>query len=242
MELIVTCDYDELSRRAADDVAQLVREKPDAAVVLATGDTPLGMYRELAARRVRGELDTSRLRVFQLDEYVGLPPGDERSLYGWMGRAFLGPLAIPPERVVRLEGDAADPEDACRRYVDSVRQAGGYDLAVLGLGPNGHLGYNEPPADAAAPTRIVALAPESIASGARYWGGPEQVPPRALTAGMDLLLAARRILLLVAGEHKRAILGETLDGPVVPEVPASYLRRADGVTVITDRAARPPRG
>lgn len=237
VRLLVADDYAALSQAGADLMVQLIRANPTAAIVLATGNTPMGVYGELAARRRRGEFDPSRLRIFQLDAYLGLAPEDPRSLYGWMARSVLDPLGIPGANVVRLPGDTAEPAAACRAYESAVRAAGGFDLAVLGLGPNGHLGFNEPPSDAEAPTRVIALTEASIQSNARYWGGAGQVPRAALTAGMDLLLAARQTLLLVSGEHKRDILRRTLAGPVDPQVPASYLQRAAGVTVLADRAA-----
>ena len=237
MRVVVTEDYAALSRAAAKRVAALVADTPAAALVLATGETPMGMYRELAALRQRGELDTSRLRIFQLDAYLGLTPDDPRSLYGWMDRAVLQPLGIPRGQVVPLPGDVPDPEAVCRAYDEAVAAAGGFDLAVLGLGPNGHLGFNEPPADPTAPTRVVELTEASIESNARYWGGRDRVPRRALTAGMSVLLAARSTLLVVSGAHKRAILRRTVDGPVTRDVPASFLQEARDVTVIADRAA-----
>lgn len=237
MRLIVTDDYAALSRAGADLLVTLIAAKPTATTVLATGETPLGAYAELAARHGRGEIDASRLRAVQLDEYLGLAPDDRRSLYGWMRRAFLDPLGIAPATVVRLHGDAGDPLAACRVYDAAVRAAGGLDLAVLGLGPNGHLGFNEPPAGPDVPTRVVSLSEESVRSNARYWGGRDQVPRAALTAGMSTLLAARQTVLLVSGAHKRAILHRVMAGPVTPDVPASYLQRASNVTVIADAAA-----
>lgn len=237
MKLIVRDDYDALSQTAVGLIADLVAAQPTAAIVLATGETPLGAYRALAERVRREGIDVSRLRLFQLDEYLGLEPGDDRALYGWMERAVLAPLGVPAANVVGLPGDIPDPDEACRAYAAAVRTAGGFDLAVLGLGPNGHLGFNEPPTGPDAPTRPVALTEASIESNGRYWGGRERVPRRALTAGMDLLLGAKRTVLLVAGAHKREILTRTLEGPETPEVPASLLRRAANVTVVADRAA-----
>lgn len=241
MRIIVAHDYASLSRHAADLAASVIREHPRAAIVVATGESPMGMYRELAERKVRGELDTSRLRIFQLDAYLGVREDDPRSLYRWMHRSFLEPLAIRAEQVVRLRGDAPDPEATCLAFNRAVEEAGGLDLAILGLGLNGHLAFNEPPADRHSTTRLVDLSPESIAGSARYWGGSEHVPTRALTAGLAQILAARQTLLLVSGEHKRDILERTLEGPVSSGVPASYLQDASDVTVVADRDAAPRR-
>jgi glucosamine-6-phosphate deaminase len=240
MRLIVTKNYDEMSRAAADFVAALVKTKPDATLVLPTGETSLGLYRELVARHQQGAFDASRLRIFQLDEYLGVAPDDDRSLYRWVKQTALDPLAIPPDNVVRLLGDSADPAAACRAYHEAVMAAGGLDLALLGLGPNGHLGYNDPPAEASSPTRVLDLSESSLQSAARYFGGLDRVPRRALTCGMDLLLGARQKLLMVSGAHKREILRQSLIGPVNPQVPASYLQQADHVTVIADEAAVAP--
>jgi glucosamine-6-phosphate deaminase len=237
VELIIVDDYKALSRAGADWLAERIRAKPDATVVVATGDTPMRMYRELAERFIRGLIDTSWLRVFQLDAYLGLTPDDRRSLFGWTRRSFIEPLGISEENVVRLAGDASDPWEACRAYDRAARQAGGFDISILGLGPNGHLGFNEPPSPPDASTRVVDLTPESIVSSARYWGNEEQVPRQALTCGMDLLLAARQTLLLVSGAHKHQILHRAVEGPLTPDVPASYLQSASNVTVLADRAA-----
>ena len=237
VELIIVDDYQTLSHTGADWLMEAIRAKPDAAIVVATGDTPMGVYHELARRRSRGLIDTFRLRVFQLDAYLGLPPDDRRSLFGWTCRSFIEPLGVPEANVVRLPGDAPDPWEACRVYDAAVRAAGGFDISVLGLGPNGHLGFNEPPSPLDATTRLVDLTPESIVSNARYWGGEDQVPLQALTCGMDLLLAARRTLLVVSGAHKHEILHSAIEGPPKPEVPASYLQLSSNVTILADRAA-----
>jgi glucosamine-6-phosphate deaminase len=234
MRTVVVRDYEALSRAAADAIAATLSRKPDALMLLATGDTPMGAYRELAERRLRGELDTSQLRAAQLDEYAGLGADDRRSLYGWMERSFLDPLGVTAERTIRL--DALLPSDvACREYDAAIAAAGGFELAVLGLGPNGHLGFNEPPSPRDAPTREVALAPESLVSNAVYWG--DDVPRRAVTAGMDLIMEARAVLVIVSGSHKRAILERTLQGEPSPDCPASLLRLRGAVTVAADRAS-----
>ena len=237
MNVIIVDDYESLSHAGADWLVEAINAKPDATIVVATGNTPMGVYHELAKRYSQGLIDTSRLRVFQLDAYIGLAPDDQRSLFGWMHRSFIEPLDIAETNVVRLVGDAPDPWDACRIYEVAVREVGGFDISILGLGPNGHLGFNEPPSLPDSPTRVVPLTPESIASNARYWGGEEQVPPQALTCGMDLLLAARWTLLLVSGAHKYEILHRAIEGRQTPDVPASYLQSASNVTVLADRAA-----
>jgi glucosamine-6-phosphate deaminase len=239
MNLIISPNYPTLSQRAADIIAAVIAARPDATMVLATGDTPMGVYRELTARYQRRELDTSRLRIFQLDEYLGITEDDRRSLYGWLVRSFVEPLGIPPGNVVRLRGDTADPTAACRDYIQAVEAAGGFDLSVLGLGPNGHLGFNEPPCGPDAPTRVVDLTEASIESNARYWDGRDQVPHQTLTAGMDLLMAARQTLLVVSSARKRDILRRTLAPPPTPDVPASYLQQAANVTGLADRNAWP---
>jgi glucosamine-6-phosphate deaminase len=237
---VVVSDYDALSQAAADSIAATLARKPDALLLLATGDTPMGAYRELAERRLRDVLDTSHLRAAQLDEYAGLGgPDDRRSLYGWMQRSFLGPLGVTAERTIRLDA-SLPPDVACREYDAAVAAAGGFELAVLGLGPNGHLGFNEPPIERDAPTRLVPLTPASIRSNARYWGDEDDVPRMALTCGLATLLEARQILLAVSGPHKREILRRTLTPPPTADVPASWLQQASGdVGVLADHDACP---
>jgi glucosamine-6-phosphate deaminase len=176
------------------------------------------------------------LRAFQLDEYVGVARTDRRSLTGWFDRSIVAPLGIAEDRVVRFDGRAPDLVAECRRYDDLVER-NPFDLAILGLGPNGHLGFNEPPSSAFEPTRVVTLTPESVRSNAAYWGSEADVPTNAITAGMAQLLAARRVLLLVAGRHKRHILDATVHGPVSDDVPASHLQRHPDAVLIADAHA-----
>jgi glucosamine-6-phosphate deaminase len=232
--IVEAADAADLARCSAQLIADSIRERPDAAVLVATGNSPMATYAELAALRERGGVDSSGVRPFQLDEYLDLGPGDPRSLAAWMRRSFTGPLGIADERVTWLE-PGADIEAGCASYAAAVRAAGGYDLAVLGLGPNGHLGFNEPPSEPDAPTREVRLAPESLVSNAVYWGA--DVPRRAVTAGMDLIMGARSVLVIVSGSHKQAILARMLEGDPSPDCPASLLRLRDAVTVAADRAA-----
>ena len=232
---LVVGDPDEVGERAADVFADLIAVRPNAAVVVATGRTPMSAYARLAVRASAG-LDVRALRVFQLDEYVGVGPDDGRSLAGWMDRSFVEPLGIDPVTVVRLDGASDDLAEVCANYERAVRAAGGLDLAFLGLGPNGHLGFNEPPSDPTSRTRTVDLTVASVASNESYWGSG-RVPPRAITAGMDVLLGATCVVLVVTGEHKREIMRRTLRERPTPSVPASFLQHHSDVRVIADRAA-----
>jgi glucosamine-6-phosphate deaminase len=233
---VVVEDADELTRAAADVVSDVIERNPDASVVAATGRTPMGLYAELAARREKG-LRTDGITAFQLDEYLGLGPTDRRSLFGWMLQSFLVPLGIGDERTVRLPTDG-DVEGSCSEFDAAIETRGGLDLAILGLGPNGHLGFNEPPSGPDDPTRVVELSPATVEANARYWGDIADVPTDAVTMGLHQLLAARTIVLVAAGRGKRDIVHAALEGPVAPEVPASFLQvtRAE-VTALVDREA-----
>jgi glucosamine-6-phosphate deaminase len=236
MRLIVTEDHEAMSLAAARLMADAINANPFLSLVFATGNTPLQSYKELARLRQEGQVKTDGVHPFQLDEYKGVPSGDPRSLYDWSKRTFLEPLELSEECIVRLRGDVEDVEAACHVYDKAVAEVGGFDLSILGLGPNGHLGFNEPPTQADDHTRQVTLTQASLVSNAVYWG-EANVPREALTCGMNHLLAARQTLLLVSGECKREILWKTIKGPITPEVPSSYLRLVDNVIVITDKAA-----
>jgi glucosamine-6-phosphate deaminase len=235
--LVVTEGAGTLARTAADLFARVVAETPAANATVATGRTPVATYAELAARRDAGVFDPSSIVVWQLDEYLGLEPGSKRSLFGWMREAFLEPLHIGEDRTMRLPTDAEDLDAACAAHDRALAEAGGLDLALLGVGVNGHLGFNEPPSAGDTPTRVVALTEQTRAANATYWHGAA-VPTHAVTMGLRPMLSARTVLLLASGPSKREIVHRMLEGPVDPNVPASAIREAPGdVTVIVDRAA-----
>jgi glucosamine-6-phosphate deaminase len=238
---VVVVDPAELDARGTDLVAGWLGPRPGGALLAALGTSALGVYRGLAARRDAGTLDTSRLTVVQLDEYAELADGDPRSLRGWLDRDVAAPLDVPADRVIGLPSPASADEAvvACAAYDDAIDAAGGIDVAVLGLGPNGHLGFNEPPSNTDEPTRLVELSAASLESNRRYWAADNAVPRLALTAGMTVLLGARRTLLIVSGGTKAPILRRLVADDVSPELPASLLRTIAGVTLLADTAAWP---
>jgi glucosamine-6-phosphate deaminase len=210
---------------------------------LATGRTMAPIYAALARRL--GRLDpalAARVRgswcSFNLDEYVGLPPEDPASFAATMARQLVEPLGLAPGQVLLPDGRAGDPEAEAERYGDAVRRAGGIGLQLLGLGLNGHVGFNEPPSGAELPCRCVELSPQTRRQNAAAFGGdPEAVPRRAITLGLAEILSARRVLLVVTGAEKGAILRRTLREPPTPELPASWLQRHPALTLITDSDA-----
>lgn len=236
VEIVVNATAEAAAAVAASQIAATVEARPGSLCLVATGATPTQTYAELARLRSEGSLDTSELRVAQLDEYVGLRDDDPRALWLWTNKIFIEPLAISTSRTIRLD-PGSDPAANCAAFEERISAGGGIDLAILGLGPNGHLGFNEPPSDANARTRVVDLAPESITSNAAYWGGVERVPRRAVTAGMQLIMQAQQVILLVTGAHKRTILARSLFDEPSPQVPASLLRLRNNVTVHCDRLA-----
>lgn len=237
MELREAEGADALARAAAAIVAETVASHPDALVMAATGETPMGTYAELVRLQTGGALDSSRMRIAQLDEYLGIGSEDPRSLFGWMHRALVSPLGIGPDRVIRFDSQEPDVDLAAREYDARIQAAGGIDLAILGLGVNGHLGFNEPPSDASSPTRTVHLSPDTLASNATYWDD-RPVPTGAITAGMGVILSARRILLLVSGSQKAPVLDRLLESDPDPWLPASQLHAHPNTVLLADRAAR----
>lgn len=232
-------DEKALARAAADQVAAVVTGRDAPTVVFATGASPLELFAELRTRVMANDLDLTRVRAVQLDEYVGLEPGDRRCLWEWLRRELLGPASLDEAAAIRFELERLPAAGACADVDRRLHEAGGIDLAVLGLGPNGHVGFNEPPSPPDSPTRCVRLDETSIEANARYWGSRDDVPEEAVTLGMAALIAARRVVLLAKGAHKRDVLERTLLGEPSADVPASLLRASRRLVVIADRAALP---
>src|SRR5688572_12928397 len=231
-------DASAASEAAADRVAATIANESDATIALPTGSTPLIMFDILAARAARGEIDFSGVHLFCLDEYVGVTPEDRVSLTRWLRDAFLQRVGLPAEHVHPLPSTADDLVAAASEFDQAIAARGGLDLAVLGLGPNGHIGYNEPGSRADSRTRVVTLTPESRSQAAAYWEGAAEIPARAMTMGVATLLEAKQIVLLVTGAAKAKMLRRTLEEPMSADVPASWLRLGGPrLTIIADEAA-----
>ena len=236
--LTVVPDARAMSEAAADIVAATVASKPDAVISVPTGSTPLGMFDALAERVSRGAIDLSDIQLFCLDEYVGVSAENPNSLTGWLQSAFIDRVGIPPDHVHALPATASDIHTAAETYERDLAALGGLDLAVLGLGPNGHVAYNEPGSPVDSRTRVVNLTPESIAQAAAYWEGAVSIPATAVTIGVGTLLEAKRIVLIVAGHAKADVLQAALEQPMSADVPASWLRQAGvRLLVIADEEA-----
>ncbi len=234
MRLIVAKDYEELSRAAARIVISQVLAKPESVLAFPTSTTPLGLYAHLSHLVCLRLVDFSPIKVFALDEFLGLPPDRPCSFRSYMKNHVWDPLRLPPERCHIPSSSTHDPDQECLRYDQAIEQAGGLDLAVLGLGLNGHIALNEPGTPWNARTHVAQLAPQTREEHAATFGGLENVPKQAITMGIFTLMHAQKILLLVSGQRKAEILARALRGPVTPEVPASVLQLHPNLTVIAD--------
>ncbi|KAF0196308.1 MAG: glucosamine-6-phosphate deaminase [Bacillota bacterium] len=235
MQIFVTQDYGELSLRAAEVVAAQVRAKPASVLGLATGATPLGMYQEL--RRANNDVSYAQVTTFNLDEFVGLSAGHPGSYHHYMHLNFVRHVDIDPNNVHLPNGLASDLALECEMYEQSISQAGGIDLQVLGIGRNGHIGFNEPHGKFEAGTHVVKLDEASIDANLRFFASRAEVPQYAITIGIRTIMLAQRILLLASGADKAHIIAQAVRGPITPSVPASVLQLHRNVVVIVDRAA-----
>lgn len=238
MEVVPCRSVDELARLAADAVEALVRARPAAVLGLATGSSPLPVYRELVRRHRAGRGPSyDAVSAFTLDEYVGLPPGHPQSYRATIARELTDDLGLDPARV---HGPDPDPEGlpvAGSRYEEALVAAGGVDLQVLGIGADGHLAFNEPGSSLASLTRIKTLTERTRADNARFFDAVDEVPRHVLTQGLGTILRARHLLLVAQGEAKAAAVAAALEGPLSASCPASVLQLHPHATVLLDEAA-----
>jgi len=233
MEIIIQPTPEAASAIAARIVAQTLQRKPNAVLGLATGSTPLLLYREL----IRLQLNWQRVRTFNLDEYVGLAPDHPQSYHHFMWEHLFQHVNIPKKNVHIPDGMAVDIPKFCARYEKQIRAAGGIDLQVLGIGSDGHIGFNEPTSSLASRTRIKTLTAETRRDNARFFGSEEQVPHHVITMGIGTIMEARQIVLLAFGANKAEAVAGAVEGPVTAMNPASALQMHPVVKVCLDEAA-----
>lgn len=237
MKVIRAKDSCEAGAFAAELIAAQVKQKPDCVLGLATGSTPLDTYAQLIAAYRAGELDFSCVRTVNLDEYVGLGPDHDQS-YAWFMRHNLFEfINIDPHNTHIPDGITADPDAECQRYDALIASLGGVDLQLLGIGPNAHIGFNEP-GDAFIPeTHVVKLTDSTIAANARFFASVDQVPRQAITMGIRAILQARKVVLIATGTGKAKAVCDAFWGPVTPLVPASILQLHPDFTLVADEDA-----
>lgn len=235
--ITVVDDYDAMSLQAAERVAEVVKANPNGAITVPTGSTPMGMYKELTRMIKAGELDFSGVQVFCLDDYLGQTPEDEASLTKLLLQGFLEPAGIPMANVHFIPTKADDPHEAARQYEAEIEAAGGLKIAVIGLGPNGHVAFNEPGSGPETRTRIVDLTRESRDQNAAYYEGAA-IPEQAISMGIGTILDAERVVMIVSGEAKAEIVGEMVTGPMTDDLPGSWIRqKGEQAELIVDKAA-----
>jgi glucosamine-6-phosphate deaminase len=232
MNYISTDSYEDMSLKAADIITSQIISKPDTVLGLATGSTPIGTYRELIRRHKNGDIDLSQITTVNLDEYCGLADGHEQSYQSFMDRHFFHDGGICPTRSHLPHGSARKLRAECRRYDELIASLGGIDIQLLGIGHNGHIGFNEPRYAFQRKTHVVRLSASTIKANSRFFNSASEVPRRAITMGIDDIMSAKRLLLIACGQEKREILDRALSGPVTPRVPASILQRHGDLTVI----------
>lgn len=238
MEVLIQPDPDSAARLSALLIRRRIRERPDAVLGLATGRTMERVYAHLVAMHRQGELDFSRCRTFNLDEYIGVPPADRHSYRHYMDEQLFRHVNIDRRNTYLPNGMAADVKEACREYEALIARCGGIDLQLLGIGVSGHIGFNEPLSALNSRTRDKALTPATLRQNAPMFGGdPNRVPRRAVTMGVGTILEARSLLVVVTGEEKADILAKAVEGPITSMVSATAIQLHRDCKVIVDAAA-----
>lgn len=237
MKIYKAKDYKDMSRKAANIISAQVIMKPNCVLGLATGSTPIGTYDQLVEWYNKGDLDFSEVTTVNLDEYKGLPRTNDQSYYYFMHQHLFDRVNIDPERTNVPNGMEPDAEKECGRYEELIRSLGGVDLQLLGLGHNGHIGFNEPGEAFEKETHCVDLTESTIEANKRFFASADDVPKQAYTMGIKTIMQAKKILIVVNGENKADIVDRAFFGPVTPEVPASILQLHNDVTLVGDEAA-----
>lgn len=237
MKIYKAKDYKDMSRKVANIISAQVIMKPNCVLGLATGSTPIGTYDQLVEWYNKGDLDFSEVTTVNLDEYKGLPRTNDQSYYYFMHQHLFDRVNIDPERTNVPNGMEPDAEKECGRYEELIRSLGGVDLQLLGLGHNGHIGFNEPGEAFEKETHCVDLTESTIEANKRFFASADDVPKQAYTMGIKTIMQAKKILIVVNGENKADIVERAFFGPVTPEVPASILQLHNDVTLVGDEAA-----
>ncbi|SEB09651.1 glucosamine-6-phosphate deaminase [Leifsonia sp. 21MFCrub1.1] len=236
-EVIVVSNEYVAGTLAAEVLHELIRRRPNVVLGLATGSTPRPVYQALAASVKAARLDVSRIRGFALDEYVGLRTGHPESYRAVIDREVIGPLGLNPSLVQVPDGSADRIEHSGARYEEAITTAGGIDAQILGVGTDGHIGFNEPGSSLASRTRVKTLTAQTRADNARFFASLEEVPTHCITQGLGTILKARRLLLLAFGASKAEAIAGAVEGPVTSRLPASTIQLHEHATVIVDEAA-----
>ena len=237
MKIIRAKDYNDMSRKAANIISAQVILKPDSVLGLATGSSPIGIYEQLIKWYNKGDVDFGGCTTFNLDEYRGLTPDHEQSYHYFVHKNFFDAVNVPAERINLPDGAQLDAERECKRYDAAIKAAGGIDLQLLGMGLNGHIGFNEPGDAFEKETHCVDLTESTIRANSRFFESMDEVPKQAYTMGIGNIMAAKKILLVATGTSKAEALYNSLYGPITPKVPASILQLHPDLTVVADEDA-----
>lgn len=237
MNLIEVRDYTEMSQKAAEYIIEKVRRIPNIKLGLATGGTPIGTYQNLIEDHQKNKTSYQNVLTFNLDEYVGLSGDNQNSYRYFMNDKLFNHIDIDKNNTFIPRGNVEDIEAECQRYEELIHHHGGVDLQVLGIGSNGHIGFNEPGTSFTSKTHVVNLTASTIEANARFFNSKEEVPTKAITMGISSIMKSKEILLLISGEKKREAMQKLLHAEVTESFPASILRNHPSVTIIADQAA-----
>jgi len=234
MEIVIVADYEKVSMLAAQIISEELKKRPNLVLGLATGETPLGTYRELTRLHREEGLDFSGVTTFNLDEYVGFSLDHPSSYNYFMWDTLFNHINVNPSRVNIPKGDASHLDTYCSQYEEKIKQSGGIDIQLLGIGSDGHIAFNEPGSSLASRTRVTALDRQTIADNSRFFSKEEDVPRFAITMGVGTILEAKRILLIASGKKKAGVCAQFIEGPITSQITATALQLHPAVTVVLD--------